>query len=122
MRVALGAAPRQLITQLMAESLVLSGCGAAVGVLTTLAALPLIVNFTPVDIPRLEEAGVNIRALGLCLGVVGGVLGVPCASQKAAWRRYILSPWPMICLARRNSTSWGIGSGRARRTRPTYAH
>ena len=70
-RVALGAAPRQLVTQLMAESLVLSVCGAAVGILATLAALPLIVNFTPVEIPRLEEAGVNLRALGLCLGVVG---------------------------------------------------
>jgi putative ABC transport system permease protein len=70
-RVALGAAPRQLVTQLMAESLVLSVGGAAVGILATLAALPLIVSFTPVEIPRLEDAGVNLRALGLCLGVVG---------------------------------------------------
>lgn len=70
-RVALGAAPRQLITQLMAESLVLSVAGAAVGVLATLAALPLIINLTPVDIPRLEDASVNLRVLGLCLGVVG---------------------------------------------------
>ena len=70
-RVALGAAPRQLITQLMAESLVLSVAGAAVGVLATLAALPLVINLTPVDIPRIEEAGVNMRVLALCLGVVG---------------------------------------------------
>jgi putative ABC transport system permease protein len=70
-RVALGAAPRQLITQLMAESLVLSFAGAAVGIVATLAALPLIISFTPVDIPRLTEAAVDIRALGLSLGVVG---------------------------------------------------
>ena len=70
-RVALGAAPRQLVTQLMAESLVLSVGGAALGVLATLAALPLVVNLTPVDIPRLDQAGVDLRALGLCLGVVG---------------------------------------------------
>lgn len=70
-RVALGAAPRQLITQLMAESLVLSVAGAAVGVLATVAALPLIINLTPVDIPRIEDATVNLRVLGLCLGVVG---------------------------------------------------
>jgi putative ABC transport system permease protein len=70
-RVALGAAPRQLITQLMVESLVLSAAGAAVGVLATVAALPLIINLTPVEIPRLDEAGVNLRVLGLCLGVVG---------------------------------------------------
>ncbi|MEP6783460.1 MAG: ABC transporter permease, partial [Acidobacteriota bacterium] len=70
-RVALGAAPRQLVTQLMAESLVLSVAGAFVGIIATLIALPLIVSFTPVDIPRLAEAGIDIRALGLCLAVVG---------------------------------------------------
>jgi putative ABC transport system permease protein len=69
-RVALGAAPRQLVTQLMAESLVLSSTGAVVGIAATLAALPLIIGFTPVQIPRLEEAAIDIRALGLCLGVV----------------------------------------------------
>jgi putative ABC transport system permease protein len=70
-RVALGAAPRQLVTQLMAESLVLSVCGAGVGIAATLAALPLIIAFTPVDIPRLAEASVDVRALGLGMAVVG---------------------------------------------------
>ena len=69
-RAALGAAPRQLVTQLMAESLVLSTAGAAAGIAVTFAALPLIIGFTPVQIPRLEEAGVDMRALGLCLAVV----------------------------------------------------
>ena len=69
-RVALGAAPRQLVTQLMAESLVLSLAGAAVGIAATLVALPLIISFTPVDIPRLAEAAVDIRALGLSISVV----------------------------------------------------
>lgn len=69
-RVALGAAPRQLVTQLMAESLVLSVCGAVVGIAAAAAALPIIVAFTPVHIPRLEEAGVDVRALAMCLGVV----------------------------------------------------
>jgi putative ABC transport system permease protein len=69
-RVALGAAPRQLVTQLMAESLVLSLTGAIVGVVATAVALPLIIAFTPVDIPRLAEASIDVRALGLSLGVV----------------------------------------------------
>ena len=69
-RVALGAAPRQLVVQLMAESLVLSVVGALVGVAATAAALPLIIAFTPVDIPRLAEASIDLRALGLSLGVV----------------------------------------------------
>ena len=38
----MGAAPRQLVTQLLAESLVLSVAGAAVGVVAAAAALPLI--------------------------------------------------------------------------------
>jgi len=69
-RVALGAAPRQLVTQLMAESFVLSIVGALVGIAATTAALPLIIAFTPVNIPRLAEAGVDLRALALCLAVV----------------------------------------------------
>ena len=69
-RVALGAAPRQLVAQLMAESLVLSMAGAVVGIVATVAALPMIIAFTPVNIPRLAEASVDIRALGLCLAVV----------------------------------------------------
>ena len=69
-RIAMGAAPRQLVTQLLAESLVLSLVGAAIGIVATLAALPLIVSLTPLEIPRLDEASVNLRALGLGLAVV----------------------------------------------------
>ena len=69
-RVAMGAAPRQLVTQLLAESFVLSVAGAAVGIAAAAAALPLILHFTPVQIPRLDEAGLDLRALGLCLAVV----------------------------------------------------
>jgi ABC-type antimicrobial peptide transport system permease subunit len=70
-RVALGAAPRQLVTQLMAESFVLSLAGAGVGIAATFAALPLIISFTPVHILGSTEAAVDLRALGLCLAVVG---------------------------------------------------
>ena len=70
-RVALGASPRQLIRQLMAESLVLSVAGAIVGTAAAVAALPLILAVMPVEIPRLQEASVNARALALGLMVVG---------------------------------------------------
>ena len=69
-RVAMGATPRQLITQLLAESLVLSIAGAALGLIAAATALPLILNLTPVEIPRLDEASVNMRALALGIGVV----------------------------------------------------
>lgn len=71
-RMAMGATPRQLITQLLAESGVLSMAGAIVGAIAAGAALPLILRFTPVQIPRLDEAGLDLRALGLSLAVVVG--------------------------------------------------
>jgi len=69
-RIAMGAAPRQLVTQLLAESLVLSLAGVAVGVVAAAAMLPIILGIAPVDIPRLDEASLDLRALGLGLAVV----------------------------------------------------
>ncbi len=68
-RVAMGASPRQLVTQLMAESFVLSAAGAVLGLIATAVALPIIINVTPVEIPRLDEAGIDLRALGLTFAV-----------------------------------------------------
>src|SRR5262245_13636331 len=70
-RIAIGASPRHLITQLLAESLVLSASGATIGIGLALLALPLIRRLTPIEIPRLNEATVDLRALavGLALGV-----------------------------------------------------
>ena len=70
-RVALGASPRQLLKQLMSESLVLSAAGAAVGVIAATAALPLILRMMPLEFPRLQEASVDTRALALGLLLVG---------------------------------------------------
>jgi predicted permease len=69
-RVAMGASPRQLVTQLLAESLVLSAAGAVLGLAMTVALLPLIVQLTPVAIPRLDEAHVDVRVLGLGLVIL----------------------------------------------------
>jgi predicted permease len=69
-RVAMGASPRQLVTQLFAESLVLSLAGGVVGIAAAAVLLPLIVGFTPVDIPRLDEARVDLRALGLGFAIL----------------------------------------------------
>jgi putative ABC transport system permease protein len=69
-RIAMGAAPRQLVTQLLSESLVLSAAGALVGLAAAAVTLPLVLNLTPLDIPRLDEAKVDVRALGLAASVV----------------------------------------------------
>lgn len=72
-RTALGAAPRQIVTQLLAESFLLSLAGAAVGLLVALVAIPVIATTMPVDVPRLAEASVNSRVLGVALALVGGM-------------------------------------------------
>jgi predicted permease len=69
-RLAMGATPRQLIAQLLAEGLVLSIAGAALGVLAATIALPALVALTPVSIPRLDEATLDVRALGMASGIV----------------------------------------------------
>jgi predicted permease len=68
-RTALGATRRQIVTQLLAESLVLCVAGIAVGLAITTLALPVIVAFTPVNIPRLSEAALSWRVVGFAFGV-----------------------------------------------------
>ena len=69
-RFALGAAPRQVVAQLLAESLVLSAAGALAGLIFAYAALPGIIALTPVTIPRLADAAINPRVLGFSLALV----------------------------------------------------
>jgi putative ABC transport system permease protein len=71
-RTALGASPRHLVTQLLAEATVLSIAGGIVGLAATAVAIPAIVAASPVDIPRLDEAGVNLRVLGFAVAVAAG--------------------------------------------------
>jgi predicted permease len=68
-RSALGATPRHLVIQLLAEGAVLSIAGAAAGVLAAALALPLIVALAPVHIPRLDSVGLNARVLTATLGL-----------------------------------------------------
>ena len=68
-RAALGATRRQIVTQLLAESFVLSVAGIAAGLLITAVALPVIVAFTPVSIPRLSEARISWHVVGFAMGV-----------------------------------------------------
>jgi putative ABC transport system permease protein len=72
LRIAIGASPRQLVAQMVTESLVLSASGAALGVLAAFLALPALVSVAPAGIPRLDEAHIDPRALGLAIAI--GVL------------------------------------------------
>lgn len=75
-RVAIGASPRQLMAQLLAESFVLSSVGAVLGVLLAVVALPALVSMAPASIPRLGDAHVDLRALGLAAALVVGTTAV----------------------------------------------
>jgi putative ABC transport system permease protein len=71
-RVALGASPRQLVQQLVAEGLMLAAGGAAIGLALTAAALPLLRAYTPVAVPRLADAAVDLRTVAVALAVIAG--------------------------------------------------
>ena len=68
-RTALGAGRPRLIRQLLTESLLLSGIGAALAVLLARLADGLIIRFGPKDIPRLAEAGIDGAVLAVTAGI-----------------------------------------------------
>ncbi len=72
-RTAIGAAPIQIVTQLLAEAMILSAGGAIAGVLVALVALPVIVSVTPIDVPRLADAAVSGRVLALAVALIGAM-------------------------------------------------
>jgi len=66
-RSALGAGRWQLVRLLLAESLVLSVTGGAIGLLLARWGVDLLVSVAPRDIPRLDEIGLDGRVLGFTL-------------------------------------------------------
>jgi predicted permease len=75
-RAAIGAGRGRLFRQLITESLVLSLVGAAAGLVVAFVLLRLLPRISPDDIPRLEQARVDWRVLGvtLLLGVASSIV------------------------------------------------
>ena len=66
-RTAVGASRLRLIRQLLTESLLLSVVGGLAGLAVSIWAVDLFVRLSPGDIPRLDEASVDLRLLGFTL-------------------------------------------------------
>ena len=78
-RAALGAGRGRIVRQLLTESLVLAGIGAASGVALAAAAIPLVRGLAGTAIPRLDEMVLDWRVLAFALAaclVTGVVFGL----------------------------------------------
>lgn len=67
-RAALGAGRRRLIGQLLTESLVLAAAGGALGLLLGDAGIYFAKAFGPANIPRLQEASLDVRVFAFVFG------------------------------------------------------
>jgi putative ABC transport system permease protein len=74
-RTAVGASRFRLIRQLLTESLLLSIVGGLVGLMVSVWAVDLFLKLSPGNIPRLNEASVDLRLLGftLLVSIITGV-------------------------------------------------
>ena len=68
-RTALGANARRLVAQFLAEGFLLTIAGGAVGLGVAAAGLRALVALAPADLPRIDGASVDLRVLGVTLGV-----------------------------------------------------
>jgi len=75
-RAALGASRGRIIRQLLTESVMLAMCGGALGLLLAVWGVDLLLTFSPDNIPRLQEIGIDVRVLAwtLLISVLSGIL------------------------------------------------
>jgi predicted permease len=73
LRSALGAGRGDLAGVVVVESALLSAGGAALGLLLALLALSALVSFGPVELPRLSEVRMDLRAFAFALGLASVV-------------------------------------------------
>ena len=75
-RVALGASAGRIVRQLMTESMLLATISALVGIPLAVAGIRVVRAFGPGDLARLNEASLDLRALGVAftISLVAGIL------------------------------------------------
>lgn len=92
-RVALGAGRRRALQHALVESLLLTGAGGALGVLSAFVGNAVLVSIGPTSIPRLDGIGLNATVLlfatctTVAAGILGGVLPVLQAGSRGSLGR-----------------------------------
>ncbi len=85
-RAALGAGRTRIISQLLTESVCLAFVGGVLGLLLAFGGLRLLIKLAPTSLPRINEVGLDIRALGFTLGITlltGIIFGLAPALQAS---------------------------------------
>ena len=72
-RAALGASRGCIVRQLLVESILLAGIAAAAGIFVAWGALDVLLAMVPVDIPRLDGVGLDLRVLAATIVMALGV-------------------------------------------------
>ena len=87
-RTALGASTGRVVRQLLTENVLLAGVSGLIGTLLAAGGLGLIRAFGPANLPRLEDAAIDLRVLGWALSssLLAGIL-VGLAPAMTAVRR-----------------------------------
>ena len=102
-RFALGARRLQIVRQLFCESMVLSLIAGVLGVCLAYLSFGAIVSLAPIEVPRLDEAAIDVRALlfalVLCLGTAAMIGLLP------AWRHSGAAPLARLHERSRSATA-----------------
>jgi predicted permease len=76
-RAAIGASRGQLVRQMLAESLVIAGCGTMVGLLLARAGIQLLIMLGPPDLPRLDAVAMDPLVLAFAV-IAGAMTAIVC--------------------------------------------
>ena len=81
-RAAIGASRRQLVRQMLAESLVIAACGTTLGLFLARAGIQLLTALGPEDLPRLDAVAIDPTVLGFA-ALAGAVTAITCGVVPA---------------------------------------
>jgi predicted permease len=110
-RTAIGASRGRVIRQLVLEHLLLAGAGGVLGILVAGWSINALIAGAPVDLPRLEDVGLNghVLVFAVSLSLVTGVV----VSLLPAWRLSRTDPQSALHATAR-SVSEGVSTHRMR--------